>query len=115
MTDTAENEEQQALAVSLQAARRSAGLSQETVAGGVGIPCSALSDIERGCRSVSAFELAALATVLGVDIETLLSGEPDTRTHTSVQVPAELTFAERREVTAFAEFLVHRRHQHPSP
>lgn len=114
MTDAAENEEQQALAVSLQAARRAAGLSQEAVAGAVGIPRSALSDIEGGCRSVGAFELAALATVLGVDMETLLSGEPDTRTHTSVRVPVELTFAERREVTAFAEFLVHRHQQHPS-
>lgn len=99
----------ESIAVSVQAARRVAGLSQETVARGVGVDRSALSEIECARRSVSALELAALAEVLGVDMETLISGDPDTRGHTSVRVPVELTFNERRQVTAFAEFLLHRR------
>ncbi len=101
-------EEHEALAVAVQAARRAAGLSQHTVAAGVGIARSAISDIERGTRSVDAIELARLADVLGVDMDTLVHGEPSGQ---PVRLPEELTAAERREVRRYAEFLLWRRRE----
>lgn len=60
------------LVENLRAARAAASLSQEHVAGAVGIPRPALSDIERGQRQVSASELKAFAALFGVTADELL-------------------------------------------
>jgi transcriptional regulator with XRE-family HTH domain len=55
--------------------RQGVGLSQEVVAQAVGIPRSALSDIENGKRAVSAVELWWLSRLLGRTTDWLLTGE----------------------------------------
>lgn len=89
-------------------ARRYVGLSQEFVAGRLGIHRSALSDIERARRRVDAEELRQLAKLYGCSIDSLLTGE-------AAELPSEvqslartigaLTPEDRAEVVRFAQFL----------
>lgn len=66
------------LAENLLAARTAAKLTQQQVAGVVGIQRTALSDIEHGSRAVSALELKAFAGLYGTTADALLDGEPAT-------------------------------------
>lgn len=66
---------QEELARRLRAARESAGLTQETVAGHLGIPRSAVAQIEAGARRVSGLELAQLAYLYGRSIQDFLAPE----------------------------------------
>lgn len=63
------------LAENLRAARAAAGLSQQQVAGVVGIQRTSLSDIENGSRAVSALELKAFAELFETSTDALLGHE----------------------------------------
>ncbi|MDX3661271.1 helix-turn-helix transcriptional regulator [Streptomyces sp. ID05-26A] len=60
------------LAENLAAARKAAGLSQQKVADVTGIPRTAVSDMERDVRAVSALELDALADLYDTTMGDLL-------------------------------------------
>lgn len=64
------------LAENLRAARTTAGLTQQQVAGVVGIQRTALSEIEHGGRAVSALELKAFAELYGTSTDALLENPP---------------------------------------
>lgn len=76
MTDEAHSEEAKDLGRRLKALREKRPLSQEAVAAALEISRSAVSDIERGIRAVSAFELGRLSTLYEQPLEALLYGEP---------------------------------------
>jgi transcriptional regulator with XRE-family HTH domain len=61
-----------ALGERLREIRRHRGLSQAEVAQAVGIPRSAMSDIERGRRGVDALELGTLAALYWCSVDHLL-------------------------------------------
>lgn len=63
------------LSENLRAARAVAGLSQQQVAGVVGIQCTSLSDVEHGSRAVSALELKAFAELFETSTDALLGHE----------------------------------------
>lgn len=67
----------EALAARIRQARRAAGLSQQRIADAVGIPRTAVSDIESGQRNVYATELAPLADALGCTVAWLLDLSPE--------------------------------------
>ncbi|QND64705.1 helix-turn-helix transcriptional regulator [Mesorhizobium loti] len=93
----------------LRKAREYQELKQEDAADALGIPRSAISQIENGRRKVDAVELANLARLYGQAIE-YLTGEA-----TPEQIPASVTAlaraakdlsdADREELLRFAEFL----------
>lgn len=91
----------------LRAAREYLGLSQDFVARRVGIRRSALSDVERGARKVSANELRELADLYGQSTDSLLRGEPETDDDIRAlgRVAGQLTPEDRAEVLQFAKFL----------
>jgi Zn-dependent peptidase ImmA (M78 family)/DNA-binding XRE family transcriptional regulator len=66
---------QEQLGQRLRAAREAAGLTQEDVAARLGLPRSAIAQIELGNRVVSSLELDRLAFLYGRDIRELLSDE----------------------------------------
>lgn len=55
--------------------RERAGVQSQTLAVGIGVDPSAMSNIERGKRAVKSSELAAIASILGVSPIALLSGD----------------------------------------
>lgn len=92
----------------LKAARDYVGLSQEFVARKLGIPRSALSDMERNRRRVSTEEAKALAKLYGCSVEHIVSGaDPSTATSAVAlaRVTDGLSEEDIAEVTRFAEFL----------
>lgn len=60
--------DQNTLATSLREARAESGLTQEQVADSLGVPRSAIAQIESGNRAVSSLELAKLAALYGKSI-----------------------------------------------
>lgn len=76
------------LAENLRAARAAAGLSQQQVAGVVGIQRTSLSDIENGGRAVSTLELKAFAALYSTSADALLGSEGTDAP--SVQAPGVL-------------------------
>lgn len=58
----------------LRTARKAAGLSQETLAHQAGLHRTYVSSVERGERNIALLNILTLATVLGVDAGTLLTG-----------------------------------------
>ena len=91
----------------LSAARQDLGLSQEFVAQRIGVPRSALSDIERNRRRVSTDEAVALANLYGCSVERLVTGasSTDTKVNALARVTDGLTDDDVAEVARFAEFL----------
>jgi transcriptional regulator with XRE-family HTH domain len=93
----------------LSAARRYVGLSQDFVANAIGVPRSALSDMERNQRRVSADEARALAELYGCSLDHLVSGTSAPAADASIQalarVTSGLTDDDIAEVARFAEFL----------
>lgn len=75
MTDIEADEEARAIGGRLKAAREASGLSQEAIAAVIGIPRTAVSDVERGTRQVSAIELGRFAGRYGTSLEALLYGD----------------------------------------
>jgi transcriptional regulator with XRE-family HTH domain len=93
----------------LSEARRYVGLSQDYVARAIGVPRSALSDMERNRRRVAADEARALADLYGCSLEYLVSGTPESAPEATLQalarVTSGLTEEDIAEVARFAQFL----------
>lgn len=99
------------LATRLRDARLDLGLSQDFVASKLGIPRSALSDIERGKRNVAAPELEQLARLYGRSANELLTGqvdEVDESLRALARAASDLSADDRAEVLHFAQFLRNR-------
>jgi Zn-dependent peptidase ImmA (M78 family)/DNA-binding XRE family transcriptional regulator len=65
---------QEELGERLANARQQSGLTQEQVATAIGIPRTAVTQVENGNRQVSSLELVRFGTLFGVDIRDLLEG-----------------------------------------
>ena len=103
------------LAARLREAREYLGLSQDQVAQHIGVPRSALSNVENGQRKVEVVELTRLATLYKRPI-TFFTGEatdapaaPPSSLPSDVELLArkasKLTPKDRAELTRFADFL----------
>jgi transcriptional regulator with XRE-family HTH domain len=99
--------EQAEIAKRLREARGYVGLSQEFVALRLGLHRSALSDIERGTRKVTAIELRGLAELYGRSVDDLIGVHvpEDHQIRALARVVGSLTDDDRAEVVRFAEFL----------
>jgi transcriptional regulator with XRE-family HTH domain len=103
--------DRQALGERLKEAREYVGLKQEDVARKLGIPRSALSNVEAGLRKVDALELARLAKLYQRPVA-WFTGE-DTTNSTEMQeevahvarAAATLSHQDRQELARFADFL----------
>lgn len=101
------DDESQVLGAKLREAREYIGLRQDQVAAHLGIPRTAVSEIEKGKRSVSALELKKLAHLYQRSVQYFTGDEP--------AVPADIAFlartasslsnTDRKELQRFAEFL----------
>ena len=101
------DDEGQILGAKLREAREYIGLKQDQVANALGIPRTAVSEIEKGKRSVSALELKKLAHLYQRSVQYFTGDEP--------AVPADVAFlartasslsnTDRKELQRFAEFL----------
>jgi transcriptional regulator with XRE-family HTH domain len=108
------NSDRGALGERLKTAREYVGLSQEEVAKHLGIPRSALSNIEAGQRKLDALELTKLAKLYQRPV-TWITGEETDRSSQDSELPAEvahlaraaagLSKQDRLELTRFADFL----------
>jgi transcriptional regulator with XRE-family HTH domain len=104
--------DRQALAERLKEAREYVGLKQEDVAKKLGIPRSALSNIEAGSRKVDVIELGQLAKLYQRPVTWFTGEEPAS---TSDKMPEEvahvaraaagLSQQDRQELARFADFL----------
>jgi transcriptional regulator with XRE-family HTH domain len=102
----------QLLSERLKEAREYVGLKQDDVAKKLGIPRSALSNIEAGSRKVDAIELAQLAKLYqrpvawftGEDQNRTLNKVPKEVAHVA-RAAAALSQQDRQELARFADFL----------
>lgn len=85
------------------------GLSQDEVAGHLGVSRSAISLIESGLRRVSAEELSRLAKLYQTTMESLTGRDHESAEPESVRLvaraAAKLSATDRGEVLRFAQFL----------
>jgi transcriptional regulator with XRE-family HTH domain len=103
-----------ALGERLRTAREYVGLSQEEVARHLGIPRSALSNVEAGQRKLDTLELTKLAKLYQRPIS-WITGEDDLTSAEKDELPAEvahlaraaagLSKQDRQELARFADFL----------
>lgn len=104
--------EWQDLGARLRAAREYCGFSQKEVADYVGIPRTAVSQMESGSRGVDSLELTKLAQLYQRSVNDLL-GKATSSNKRSIDLVARaaagLSKADRDEVVRFAEFLKDRR------
>lgn len=102
----------QMLGERLKEAREYVGLKQDDVAKKLGIPRSALSNIEAGTRKVDAIELAQLAKLYqrpvawftGEDSNSTSNKMPEEVAHVA-RAAAALSQQDRAELARFADFL----------
>jgi transcriptional regulator with XRE-family HTH domain len=104
--------DRQVLGERLKEAREYVGLKQDDVAKKLGIPRSALSNIEAGSRKVDAIELARLAKLYQRPVAWFTGEEPhDASDETLAEVAhvaraaAALSHQDRQELARFADFL----------
>ena len=94
----------------LRVAREYIGLSQDEVARQLGIPRTALTNIESGSRKVDAIELQRLSSLYRrsvsyfTDEEEVSSSLPTDVTHLA-RAAAQLSIKDREELGRFAEYL----------
>lgn len=103
--------EQQELARRLRAAREGQGLSQEYVADQIGIPRSALSEIEHGRRRVDCLELTKLARVYVCRAADFLAEDGAVGSTVTARISIifqSLSNENQRTIVAFAQFLRYR-------
>jgi transcriptional regulator with XRE-family HTH domain len=106
-TDT----DRQALGDRLKEAREYMGLTQDDVAKGLGIPRSALSNVEAGTRKVDAIELARLAKLYQRPVAWFTGEDPAASSEVAKEVAhvaraaATLSQQDRQELARFADFL----------
>lgn len=103
--------DRQALGDRLKEAREYMGLKQEDVAKTLGIPRSALSNIEAGTRKVDAIELARLAKLYQRPVTWFTGDDPAATSEVAKEVAhvaraaATLSKQDRQELARFADFL----------
>lgn len=101
--------EQQAVGQRLRTARETLGLTQEDVAGALGIQRTSVIAMESGKRSVSALELRRLARLYRRNVAWILGEEPDASIEGENQAlyraTAELSPEDKAQVLRFAQFL----------
>jgi transcriptional regulator with XRE-family HTH domain len=103
--------DRQALGDRLKQAREYIGLKQDDVAKTLGIPRSALSNIEAGIRKVDAIELARLAKLYQRPVAWFTGEDPAATSEVAEEVAhvaraaATLSQQDRQELTRFADFL----------
>jgi transcriptional regulator with XRE-family HTH domain len=103
--------DRQVLGERLKEAREYVGLKQDDVAKKLGIPRSALSNIEAGIRKVDAIELAQLAKLYQRPVAWFTGEDPSTATEMPAEVAhvaraaATLSQQDRQELARFADFL----------
>jgi transcriptional regulator with XRE-family HTH domain len=102
----------QVLGERLKEAREYVGLKQDDVAKKLGIPRSALSNVEAGSRKVDAIELAQLAKLYQRPVAWFTGEEPHGASDQVLAEVAHLTRAaaalshqDRQELARFADFL----------
>ena len=109
LTSEAEADRQR-LGARLREARNYLGFKQEEVASALGIPRTALSDIESGQRKVDAIELQRLAKLYRQDVSSFLDEDaaapplPADVAHLARQA-ASMSEKDREELSRFAEYL----------
>ncbi|MGH7206326.1 MAG: helix-turn-helix domain-containing protein [Nitrospiraceae bacterium] len=102
--------DRQQLGDRLRKTREYLGLSQEEVAKRIGIPRSALSNIESGQRGIDALELRKIAELYKLPLAhftgetSAKAGLPDDVAHLARKV-ASLSKSDRAELERFAEYL----------
>lgn len=110
MTDKAERE---ALGNRLREMREYCGYSQEEVASYVGVPRTAVTQMENGQRGVDALELTRLARLFKCSVEDLTGAGPKKKDNEAIamvaRATASLTQEDQAEVLRFAEYLRSRR------
>jgi Zn-dependent peptidase ImmA (M78 family)/transcriptional regulator with XRE-family HTH domain len=89
---------EQELARRLRHAREAAGLTQQGVAGKLGLSRSSIAQIERGNRSVSSLELDRLARLYGRSLDELLAEEFDAEATLVAIFRAEAAVGEEEDV-----------------
>jgi transcriptional regulator with XRE-family HTH domain len=103
-----EASEQQAVGQRLRSARETLGLTQEDVAGALGIQRTSVIAMEAGKRGVGALELRRLARLYRRSVSWVLGEEPDADTeddHALYRATAELSPEDKVQVLRFAQFL----------
>jgi transcriptional regulator with XRE-family HTH domain len=102
--------DRQRLGARLREARNYLGFKQEEVANALGIPRTALSDIESGQRKVEAIELQRLAKLYRQSVSHFLDDDagaaplPKDVAHLARQA-ASMSEQDREELSRFAEYL----------
>ncbi|WP_340539128.1 helix-turn-helix transcriptional regulator [Nocardioides sp. GXZ039] len=101
--------EQQAVGQRLRSARETLGLTQEDVAGALGIQRTSVIAMEAGKRNVGALELRRLARIYRRSVAWILGEEPDAEivgdNGALFRATAELSPQDKEQVLRFAEFL----------
>ncbi len=101
--------EQQVVGQRLRSARETLGLTQEDVAGALGIQRTSVIAIEGGKRNVTALELRRLGRLYRRSVSWILGEEPDPEVvdHNGAlyRATAELSAEDKEQVLRFAEFL----------
>lgn len=97
----------QILSARLKEAREYIGLKQEQVATYLGIPRTAISDIEKGKRTVSAIELKNLAHLYQRPVQFFTGDDPSVPPDVAflARTASALSDSDRKELQQFAEFL----------
>lgn len=101
------DDEGQVLGAKLREAREYIGLKQDQVAAHLGIPRTAVSEIEKGKRSVSAIELKKLAHLYQRSVQYFTGDEPAVAPDVAflARTASLLSNTDRKELQRFAEFL----------
>jgi transcriptional regulator with XRE-family HTH domain len=103
--------DRQMLGERLKEAREYVGLKQDDVAKNLGIPRSALSNVEAGTRKVDAIELSRLAKLYQRPVAWFTGEDPGTATKVPAEVAhvaraaAALSKQDQEELARFADFL----------
>jgi transcriptional regulator with XRE-family HTH domain len=102
-----QSSERQILGGRLRTARETLGLTQDDVAGVLGIPRTSVIAMEAGRRNVTALELRRLARLYRRNVQWLLGEDDETATIDTALYRAanELSEDDRQQVLRFAQFL----------
>jgi transcriptional regulator with XRE-family HTH domain len=100
-------DDNQTLGARLKEAREYIGLKQEQVASHLTIPRTAVSEIEKGKRTVSAIELKKLAHLYQRSVQFFTGDDPVVPADVAflARTAANLSNSDRQELQRFAEFL----------
>jgi transcriptional regulator with XRE-family HTH domain len=99
--------EQQVVGKQLRTARETLGLTQDDVAGVLGIPRTSVIAMEAGRRNVTALELRRLARLYRRSVQWLLAEEeaPAEVDNALYRATADLSDGDKQQVLRFAQFL----------